>query len=262
METVLHLCGETSKTTTPNYGKPVPCCRQLRVGQPARAPGPQGSNAPSRSRCCWPTGPPWGELGAAFPVRAAPAGAPAGVAAGPSRRGAVRGEPVAAGPGRGRGGARRGAVQGSRGHTWLSPPKRRSPAAGEGSSSLGPPRAVAGPLRPAVGGWRCQGPLCWLRRGGSRPLRNQPQVRGGPTCLHDEPHRREPPHSAERRQQHPSLGAGHVRRPAESKSGGAGTPRAAGRCRLPSLQLPEPRLPSSSPPVPATSLFAPFPVRS
>lgn len=159
-----------------------------------------------------------------------------------------------------RGGARCRAAAGTRGSAPQKGAPRRRERAVRPSVPPEPPPVRS--VQPSVGtGARGRG---WLRSGGSRPLRNQPQVRGGSTCRHDEPHRREPPHSAERRQQHPALGAGHLRRPAESKSGGAGTPRVAGggRCGLPSLQPPEPRVPSSFPPVPATSLIAPFPVRS
>lgn len=78
---------------------------------------------------------------------AAPLGAPdgLGVPRGPRpqqprelRAGAVRGgRRWPRSRGGARGGARRGAVQGRGGHTWLGPPKRRSPPAAEGSSHLG-----------------------------------------------------------------------------------------------------------------------------
>lgn len=107
---------------------------------------------------------------------------------------------------------------------------------------------------------------CWLRIRRFPPLQTQPRGRSGPTCRCYEPDSREPPRSAERWEQHPAVGAGHLRRPQESKSGDAGTPRSAGgdRWQPPELRSPQARgtclfsLPFLT--VPAASPFAPFPV--
>lgn len=227
--------------------------RQRAGGHPLPPP------PPSPPGCGTPPDPPRLSHEAAFALRAAFAGGtPRG--SGQGRPGAVRGRSAGAGPGVGgdrpgavrggrrwprrggaRGGARRGAVPGRHGHTWLSPPKRHSPPAGAGSSYLGPCRGAVGPVRSgrSVGAGAQGQRLAAERR--LPPLRRQPRARTGPTCRHYEPDSREPPRPAERREQHPAVGAGHLRRPPESKSGGdAGTTRSAGggRWRPPFLQTP------------------------
>lgn len=150
-------------------------------------------------------------------------------------RGGARGPPVSgAGHGAVRGGARCRAAAGTRG----SAPQKGSPRRRERALCTTAPAEVPS-VRP-VSQW-VPVPRAAVGCGAAAPAPAEAApALGGPTCRHYEPDSREPPRPAERREQHTALGAGHLRRPPESKSGGAGTPRFAGggRWQPPSLLSP------------------------
>lgn len=132
-------------------------------------------------------------------------GPPAAAAAGAPGRGGARGPPVAAEPGRGAGRCATGRGAGPRRAHVARPPKKTLPAGGRGQFA---PRVSHDRRRYGA-----------VRRDFAGRLRRRPRAWGGSTWRHDESDGREPPRPAERREQHPAAGAGHLRRPPESKSG-------------------------------------------
>lgn len=189
----------------------TPQTRDPKAGEASGSPRPPWARAAPRSaaRPEFPTEQPLPgatRRGRAVPCRAVPSQAKPSRAepclVEQCRAGAVRGGRRCPRSRRGavRSGARCGAATGTRGGS--APQKGFSRPAAAATSELGPQRWVG-----------AQGAGC-----GAAP----PGRAGSPTWRHDEPDGREPPRPAERREQHPAAGAGHLRRPPESKSGSRG----------------------------------------
>lgn len=192
------------KPASPLRGK-TPQTRDPKAGEASGSPRPPWARAAPRSaaRPEFPTEQPLPgatRRGRAVPSQAKPSQAEPSRALPGRCAGAAGVRGAGAGRGAVRSGARCGAATGTRGGS--APQKGFSRPAAAATSELGPRRWVG-----------AQGAGC-----GAAP----PGRAGSPTWRHDEPDGREPPRPAERREQHPAAGAGHLRRPPESKSGSRG----------------------------------------